>query len=784
MASIYQNMGPPGRRPPPPPPAAQGAYRQNQNPPLPQYGAPHNFGAAGGPSAPPPPPPPPAGGAPPSAIHAPPYGPGIGPYNPMRGNTYGSGHMMQQPQPYGATGAPPPLPQQHHGFPPGPPGTSSYPPPPPPLPPQNSQPPPPPPPPQNSQPPPPPLLPHQQQQHQSQTLTHHHHPPYHPPSQFYAPPSQQTAMPPPPPPPLPTSPPPPQYVPAPQANSSAAAAASANSHLMKPPSQQHHKENRVASPPRSNQGSRAGPNESNTAASGWGGQSKAPMTPKQRSVAEGSAAKTNSQLPGRPAGPGKIETEDERRLRKRKEYERKQEEKQRREKDSQAGSTLRKNQMGSSLQSVKATPGGISTRGVGDARVERKPQYVGADKIDNKLKKPTTFLCKLKFRNELPDPTTQPKLLSFNTNKDQYTKYTITSLEKMHKPKLFVEPDLGIPLDLLDISVYNPPKVRQPMAVEDEELLRDDEMTTPNRQQGIRRKERPTDKGVGWLVKTQYISPLSLDTPKQQTKDMRESREGRNLFLENLKDREQQIQAIEESFRVSKLRPVHQTKPGLEPVEILPLLPDFDRWQDQLILATFDGEATADSEMYNKLDPSVRDELESRAVMKSYSGTDPTKDKFLAYMVPALDELMKDMYDEDEEDMSYTWLREYKWDVRTEDANNAATYVITFGEDAARYLPLQTKLSLQKRRATEGRSTEDAENQFPIPSSVTIRNRPRTHKEEELRSSGRARMMEGQGSIAGLKRRSSDEDIHRSRHKVARSQSVDHNISAEEDMSE
>lgn len=47
---------------------------------------------------------------------------------------------------------------------------------------------------------------------------------------------------------------------------------------------------------------------------------------------------------------------------------------------------------------------------------------------------------------------------AFNTNISlglcRYSKYTITSLEKLYKPKLFVEPDLGIPLDLLDLSVY------------------------------------------------------------------------------------------------------------------------------------------------------------------------------------------------------------------------------------------------------------------------------------------------------------------------------------------
>lgn len=41
--------------------------------------------------------------------------------------------------------------------------------------------------------------------------------------------------------------------------------------------------------------------------------------------------------------------------------------------------------------------------------------------------------------------------------------------------------------------------------------------------------------------------------------------------------RDKQIEAIEESFRAAKLRPVHQTNPRLEPVEVLPLLPDFDR---------------------------------------------------------------------------------------------------------------------------------------------------------------------------------------------------------------
>lgn len=122
---------------------------------------------------------------------------------------------------------------------------------------------------------------------------------------------------------------------------------------------------------------------------------------------------------------------------------------------------------------------------------------------------------------------------------------------------------------LCPLFFISPPKVRQPLAPEDEELLRDDdELVTPVKRDGIRKKERPTDKGVSWLVKTQYISPLSMESAKQvgfsiplslnwlvadraavlkcfcflqsltekQAKELRESKVGRNL-LENLNNR-------------------------------------------------------------------------------------------------------------------------------------------------------------------------------------------------------------------------------------------------------
>ncbi|KAI3963168.1 hypothetical protein MKW92_003893 [Papaver armeniacum] len=479
---------------------------------------------------------------------------------------------------------------------------------------------------------------------------------------------------------------------------------------------------------------------------------------------------------------GRVETEEERRIRKKREYEKqRQEEKHRHQaKESQSSAMQKAQIMASGAKGHGSIVG--SRMGAG-----KSTPFLNAERIENRLKKPTTFLCKLKFRNELPDPTAQPKLMLLNTNKDLYTKYTITSLEKMHKPKLFVEPDLGIPLDLLDISVYNPPDTKQSLAPEDKELLRDAESATPIKQDGIKRKERPTDKGLSWLVKTEYISPISMEAAKtplseKQAKDLREIRGGRHI-LDNTNNREKQMQVINASFEACKSRPVHATNKRLQPVEILPLLPDFDRSNDKFVMATFDGEPTADSEVFSKLDKTTRDMHESQAIMKSFTatGSDPAKqDKFLAYMAPSPDELWKDVYEESE-DISFSWVREYQWDVRGDDAEDHATYIVALGEETARYLPLPTKLVLRKKRAKDGRSKTEVEH-YPVPASVTVRNRPEVSAKELVKDSGD--YTNSKGNYSSSKRgRSGNEDNMR-HHKSSRVQEMDNYSGGEDEMSD
>jgi RNA polymerase II-associated factor 1 len=133
-----------------------------------------------------------------------------------------------------------------------------------------------------------------------------------------------------------------------------------------------------------------------------------------------------------------------------------------------------------------------------------------------------------------------------------------------------------------------------------------------------------------------------------------------------------------------------------------------------------------------------------QAIVKSFTipGPEDTKpEKFVAYMVPKPEELERDIY-EDDEDISYTWVREYHWDLRTDPAQS--TYVFCFSEDGVNYLPLHTKLILQKKKAREGRPKEEDPDQvqFPVPERVTVRRREFTEDELRVKEDTRVALLE------------------------------------------
>ncbi|KAM3245995.1 hypothetical protein P3L10_007762 [Capsicum annuum] len=108
--------------------------------------------------------------------------------------------------------------------------------------------------------------------------------------------------------------------------------------------------------------------------------------------------------------------------------------------------------------------------------------------------------------------------------------------------------------------------------------------------------------------------------------------------------------------------------------------------------------------------------------MKSFEATssDADKpDKFLAYMVPAPNELSKDMYDENEE-ISYSLGSRVS--LGCDDADDPTTYIVAFGETEAHYM-MQENFSAIKGRIDS--TQKETRNLFSVGPTETVSCHPK-----------------------------------------------------------
>ncbi|CAI6004902.1 unnamed protein product [Closterium sp. NIES-65] len=375
----------------------------------------------------------------------------------------------------------------------------------------------------------------------------------------------------------------------------------------------------------------------------------------------------------------------------------------------------------------------------------------GGAKDENRLKRPSTFLCRVRFTNTLPEPASQPKLLPLGGDPHRYSAYHVSTLEADHRHRLHVEPDLGIPLDLLDLSAYcaPPPSQRPPLHPADAELLRDDDASVKHREGAgaaaggagaLRVKERPTDAGLSWLVHTQYISAAgSGSAPKKALAVLLRSWLVHTQYISaagsgSAPKKGGQIRYIEESFQAARKPPVHPSNPSLEAVEVLPVLPLFSLAGRQFVHLVFDDTPLADSPAHMHLKEEQKKEMEARAIMKNFKVAAPgggEPQSFVAYMVSQQARAGRKL--REGESARYDWVREYHWKV-AKGEQGRGTFLFCFNKDSVNYLPINTKLTVAKRKAKEGGKAKGEEGErveLPVPSKITVRNRSGEDAEED-----------------------------------------------------
>ncbi|KAG2499021.1 hypothetical protein HYH03_003206 [Edaphochlamys debaryana] len=189
----------------------------------------------------------------------------------------------------------------------------------------------------------------------------------------------------------------------------------------------------------------------------------------------------------------------------------------------------------------------------------------------------------------------QPEVLS---------RFALTSLERQARRDLLTPPNIVI--SPLDVQRYQVPEQLGPPDPADAALLKEDSRPLaiggspmPASGDGRHKSFAARSKGMdmekcSWLMRTTYISSSDnrgaqkQGLPEKQVLQARAAeRRGTTAEDRELNDPVAQARAIEASFEAARAPPVHSRNPNLTPVEILPILPDMDAWQQKLLLTTF-----------------------------------------------------------------------------------------------------------------------------------------------------------------------------------------------------
>jgi len=116
------------------------------------------------------------------------------------------------------------------------------------------------------------------------------------------------------------------------------------------------------------------------------------------------------------------------------------------------------------------------------------------------LGKQSEFLGSLEFRNTLPELPFDPKFVTYPHEPEHLVKYKPSQVERDYIYELYVEPNLGLSIDLIDPEKYEVPKDKYSTALEPEDAAILDMKESLNI--ASKEKVRPS---VPWLRRTEYM---------------------------------------------------------------------------------------------------------------------------------------------------------------------------------------------------------------------------------------------------------------------------------------
>jgi len=175
-------------------------------------------------------------------------------------------------------------------------------------------------------------------------------------------------------------------------------------------------------------------------------------------------------------------------------------------------------------------------------------------------------------------------------------------------------------------------------------------------------------------------------------------------------DRDAQIEAIEQTFRDAEKEITHHySKPHVHPVEVFPILPDFEMWKYPCAQVIFDSDPAPAG-----LTPAQQFDQMGQAMIRGVM--DESGEQFVAYFLPTDETMTKRAEDASEgvdykDDMEYEYkmAREYNWNVKSKASKGyEENFFFLFREDGVYFNELETRVRLSKRRLKAGQQISNS----------------------------------------------------------------------------
>ncbi|CAO3633906.1 unnamed protein product [Cunninghamella blakesleeana] len=331
------------------------------------------------------------------------------------------------------------------------------------------------------------------------------------------------------------------------------------------------------------------------------------------------------------------------------------------------------------------------------------------------------YICRVRYRNQLPPIPFPPKLLSVKPLAIRSIPYKTNSLIEQTPTSLTLDPTSSISfdkilIDYLDSMETNPEgvtRVSANVAEEDKEL-----MTPPIDESETNKQGRRPN--VTWLRRSEYISTLERKYKQANVPEIHSKLTQEDMERHTYRTHDSQMLGIDSTFVQHDLDTLRHPRTKKKAKKITPILPDMTCWETVYTIGQFPADPADnqrlkkrkqrdDEEGSSSKQPSEKDATD-RGILRPISNPHDPNDNYLIWFLPDHDStnsIKRQKMDHEQvlnQHFTFEAIRDYTY--RNDNSPGHQNLLLILQDDpeqqggqVIRYNLVKSKLVAQKKRA-------------------------------------------------------------------------------------